>query len=125
MATLVETEAGQALSDLKLCLPGLRALLVLSSGGELLDHAATSPEFNPHSFADEHATLLRIAQHTLQETGLGSLKEQILLADAASIVAVRLSPDRFAVFVCSPQVHIGRVRYEIKRGLLYSSLANL
>jgi hypothetical protein len=29
------------------------------------------------------------------------------------------------VIVCSPDEHLGRLRYELKRSLLYSTLSNL
>jgi hypothetical protein len=36
-----------------------------------------------------------------------------------------LPRDRYAVFVCAPDEHLGRLRYELKRSLLYSTLSNL
>jgi len=121
----MKSEAGRFFSSLREKLPGLRAFVLLSPEGEPLGHAAVDPGFDPQAFAAEYATLLRIAQHTLDETGMGDLQEQVLTSVTSLIVIRRFPRDRFGVFVCSPEEHLGRLRYELKRCLLYSSLSNL
>ena len=117
--------AGEVFLELRPLLPGLQALVILGAAGELLGSASAAPSFNAENFASEHATLLRIAQHTLLDTGMGDLQEQILISTAALIVLQRLNSDRFAVLVFPPDEPIGRLRFELKRCLLYSQLSNL
>jgi predicted regulator of Ras-like GTPase activity (Roadblock/LC7/MglB family) len=121
----VSSEAGQFFNALRDRLPGIRALILLSPSGELLEYASNSPGFDASAFASEHATLLRIAQHTLQDMGLGVLQEQVLISSGSLILVRRLSGNRFAVAVCAPDIHLGRLRYELKRCLLYSTPSNL
>jgi hypothetical protein len=56
---------------------------------------------------------------------LGDVQEQILVAASSTVVVERCKPNRIALFLCSPDVQFGRLRYELKRSLLYSTLSNL
>jgi predicted regulator of Ras-like GTPase activity (Roadblock/LC7/MglB family) len=128
----VKSAAGQFFSALREKLPGIRAFFLLGAGGELLAHASEDRRIiaaGADMFASEYATLLRIAQSALRDTGMGELQEQILTS-ATSTLVLHCIPkngvtDRVAVFVCSPDEHLGRLRYELKRSLLYSTLSNL
>jgi len=106
-------------------LPGLRAFFLLGAGGELLAHVAGDSRIDLEAFAAEYAMLLRIAQSASSDTGMGELQEQTLTTATSIILLHRLPKDRFGVFVCSPDEHLGRLRYELKRSLLYSTLSNL
>jgi predicted regulator of Ras-like GTPase activity (Roadblock/LC7/MglB family) len=100
------------------------ALVVLAPGGQIVGQAA-APEFQAGNFASELATLLRIAQHAVLDSGMGELQEQILIAKGATTILQRVSPDRFIILVFPPDESVGRLRYELKRGLLYSTFSNL
>ena len=131
----MKSAAGQFFSALREKLPGIRAFFLLGAGGELLAHASEDRRIDSVGaagadlFASEYATLLRIAQSALRDTGMGELQEQILTSATSTLVLHCLTRnnvvDRVAVFVCSPDEHLGRLRYELKRSLLYSTLSNL
>ena len=106
-------------------LPGVRALFVLSADGELLDCAAEESGIDVSALASEYATLLRIVQRMSIDTGMGDFEEQILIHPSSQIVVRRLPKNRFAVCVCSLREHLGRLRYELRRCLLYSTFSNL
>ena len=53
------------------------------------------------------------------------IQEQTLTSASSLILLHRLPNNRFGVFLCSPDEHLGRLRYELKRSLLYSTLSNL
>jgi predicted regulator of Ras-like GTPase activity (Roadblock/LC7/MglB family) len=91
----------------------------------VLDSASVEPDLDLTLLASEFATLLRIVDHTSKDTGLGDLREQILIATTSMTLIQHLPKDRFAVFVCAPDEHLGRLRYELRRSLLYSTLSNL
>jgi predicted regulator of Ras-like GTPase activity (Roadblock/LC7/MglB family) len=120
----VKSEAARFFSMMREKLPGLRAFFLLGPGGELLAHVGGDP-VDPEAFAAEYAMLLRIAQSASNDTGMGELQEQILTTVTSIILLHRFPKDRFGVFVCSPEEHLGRLRYELKRSLLYSTLSNL
>jgi predicted regulator of Ras-like GTPase activity (Roadblock/LC7/MglB family) len=124
----VKSAAGLFFNAMREKLPGLRAFFLLGSGGELLAHVSEDRRVDSAGaevFASEYATLLRIAQSASRDTGMGDLQEQILATATSLIVIHCFSRDRVAVFVCSPDEHLGRLRYELKRSLLYSSLSNI
>jgi predicted regulator of Ras-like GTPase activity (Roadblock/LC7/MglB family) len=120
-----ETRCQAVLSQLREILPGVRAFLVLGPGGKVLDSSSVQPDLDLAVLASEFATLLRIVEHTSMDTGLGELREQILIASTSMTLIQNLPKGRFAVFVCAPDEHLGRLRYELKRSLLYSTLSNL
>jgi hypothetical protein len=64
-------------------------------------------------------------EHTSVDTGLGDVRQQILVASTSMTLIQHLPKGRFAVFVSQPDEHLGRLRYELKRSLLYSTLSNL
>jgi predicted regulator of Ras-like GTPase activity (Roadblock/LC7/MglB family) len=113
------------LSALREALPSIKAFFVLGAAGELLDGAATEPTVDLATIAGEYATLLRIIERTSKDAGLGDMQEQILLSSSSLTVILHLPNESFAVFMCAPGESIGRLRYELKRSLLYSSLSNL
>jgi predicted regulator of Ras-like GTPase activity (Roadblock/LC7/MglB family) len=113
------------LSALREALPGIKAFFVLGTSGELLDGAASEPALDVTAVASEYATLLRIVERTSKDAGMGDMQEQILISSTSLTLVLHLPNDSFAVFMCSPGESIGRLRYELKRSLLYSSLSNL
>ena len=121
----MKAELGRFFSAMREKLPGIRAVFLLDAGGELLAHVVHGPPVDIETFASEHAMLLRIAQSASRDSGMGELEEQTLTSATATVFFHRLPKDRFAVFVCSPDEHLGRLRYELKRSLLYSTLLTL
>jgi predicted regulator of Ras-like GTPase activity (Roadblock/LC7/MglB family) len=120
-----EARCRAVLSALREILPGVRAFLVLGPGGKVLDSSSVAPELDLPRLASEFDTLLRIVEHTSMDTGLGDVREQILVASTSMTLIQHLPKGRFAVFVCAPDEHLGRLRYELRRSLLYSTLSNL
>jgi predicted regulator of Ras-like GTPase activity (Roadblock/LC7/MglB family) len=112
------------LSSLRETLPGIRAFLLLGADGRLLDSSAAVSEFDIPSLASEFATLLRIIEHSSVDAGMGDLREQIFISSVMMTLVQHLPKGRFAIFLCSPDEHLGRLRYELRRSLLYSSLSN-
>ena len=123
--TLREGRIRQVLSALRKNLPGIRALFVLSAKGELLDWAVEEPRVDIRAVASEHATLLRIIQRTSIDTGMGDFEEQILITSSSQVIFRRLPDDSFAVCVCSSSEQLGRLRYELRHCLLYSTFSSL
>jgi predicted regulator of Ras-like GTPase activity (Roadblock/LC7/MglB family) len=120
-----EARCQAILSALREILPGVRAFLILGSDGKVQDSSSVDASLDLSVLASEFATLLRIVEHTSIGTGLGELREQILFSSASMTLIQHLPRNRFAVFLCAPDEHLGRLRYELKRSLLYSSLSNL
>ena len=113
------------LSELREILPGIKAILVFGPDARLLDSATTDPGLDTAFLASEYATLLRIVERTSIDTGMGDVRQQILISTSSMVLVQHLPRNRVAVFVCSPDEHLGRLRYELKRSLLYSTFSNL
>jgi predicted regulator of Ras-like GTPase activity (Roadblock/LC7/MglB family) len=99
--------------------------MVLGPHAELLDCASIDLKVDTSVLASEYATLVRIVARTSIDTGMGDLLQQVLISSTSMVVFQNLPRGRVAVFVCSPDEHLGRLRYELKRSLLYSTLSNL
>jgi predicted regulator of Ras-like GTPase activity (Roadblock/LC7/MglB family) len=120
-----ESRCRTVLSKLRETLPGIKAVIILGSDGELRDSAATEPGLDASALASEYAMLLRIGERTSHDTGMGAVHEQILISSSSMVLIQHLPNGRFAIFVCAPDEHLGRLRYELRRSLLYSTLSNL
>ena len=120
-----ESRCRTVLSTLREALPGIKAVIILGPDGDLRDYAATDPALDASVLASEYATLLRIGERTSRDTGMGEVREHILISASSMILVHHLSNGRFAIFVCAPDEHLGRLRYELTRSLLYSTLSNL
>jgi predicted regulator of Ras-like GTPase activity (Roadblock/LC7/MglB family) len=111
-------------NTLKARAPGVKALVVFGPHGSRLGWAASDPQFTTEAFAVEFAMFLRIASSTAEDTGIGDIEEHILVTPAALVIMRRLPENQFAVLVSSTDEHLGRLRYELKRSLLYSPFFN-
>ena len=99
----------------------MQALVLLGPDGGLLGHASADPHFDSDTFVSEYATFLRIARRTAEDTAMGDPEEYILVSSPGLILVRRLPEDHFAVLVSSAEGQVGRLRYELKRSLLYST----
>jgi len=68
--------------------------------------------------AAEFTSLLRSAQRTGKDTGLGHLRELVITLDSAVIVMRLLSPEYFVVLAISPEGNLGRARFELRKAEL-------
>ena len=99
----------------------MQALVLLGPDGSLIAHAADNAHFSSDTFVSEYATFLRIARRTAEDTAMGDPEEYILVSAPGLILMRRLPEGHFAVLVSSPEGQVGRLRYELKRSLLYST----
>lgn len=90
-----------------------------------MDSSSVDPHLDVALLASELATLLRIVDHSARDAGMGDLREQILISSLSMTLVRHLPKGRFAIFICTPDEHLGRLRYELKRSLLYSTFSHL
>ena len=114
-----------AFSEVHEKLPGLKAFFILSPGGTLVDCVTDDSKFDVRTFAAEYGTVLRLLLRAFKDSGVGEVQEELLITTSCLIFVQHFPNGQFAVSICSPGEHSGRVRYELKRSLLYSSLSNL
>lgn len=111
----MQASIGQLFNSLRDKVPELKAVIFIGPAGQFEVHSSPDFSFDAESFAAEHATLFRIARRTAEDTAMGDALEQILISEKAILVARRFGTDDVAVFVCSADQHLGRLRYEIRR----------
>jgi predicted regulator of Ras-like GTPase activity (Roadblock/LC7/MglB family) len=75
-------------------------------------------EANLDVAAAEFTSLVRSAQRTAGDTGLGSLREIVIGLDKATVVMRMLSEEYFLVLALSPEGNIGRGRFELRKAEL-------
>ena len=80
----------------------------------VVEHVADDPTLNLETIAEEYATLLRIAERALEDSGAGGLVEKILVSEQSVVIARSVSPDHYLILLCGAQDQIGRARYELK-----------
>ena len=68
--------------------------------------------------AAEFTSLIRNAQRAGNDTGLGSLREMVLLLDGAAVVMRLLSREYFLVLAIKPDGNMGRGRFELRKAEL-------
>ena len=68
--------------------------------------------------AAEFTSLIRNAQRAGNDTGLGSLREMVLLLDRAAVVMRLLSREYFMVLAVKPDGNLGRGRFELRKAEL-------
>lgn len=75
-------------------------------------------EANLDVAAAEFTSLVRNAQRSGSETGLGNLKELVVSLENGVLAMRVLSRDYFVVLALSPEGNLGRGRYELRKAEL-------
>jgi predicted regulator of Ras-like GTPase activity (Roadblock/LC7/MglB family) len=75
-------------------------------------------EANLDVAAAEFTTLVRSAQRTSNDIGLGNLRELVVSLDSAIVMMRLLGRDYFVVLALSPEGNLGRGRYELRKAEL-------
>ena len=89
-------------------------MALVSLDGSIVEEVITDPALDPDTLS-EFATLLRIAQHTSEDTAAGQLTETSWTADRSLVLARRASPETFLILVGEPGLRIGFARYLLRR----------
>src|SRR5262245_19734178 len=92
----------------------IQAVILVGSHG-LVDYVADDLSLNVETIAEEYATLLRIAQSAAEDSGAGSLVENVLVSEQSVMIARSVSPDRYLILLSRAQDQIGRARYELRQ----------
>jgi predicted regulator of Ras-like GTPase activity (Roadblock/LC7/MglB family) len=108
LANIIERTEG-SLGALIMGLDGIAVEKIISEAGN---------EANLDVAAAEFTSLVRGAQRTGNEIGLGKLKELVITLDSAIIMMRLLGRDYFVVLALSTEGNLGRGRYELRKAEL-------
>lgn len=111
----MDSTVEQLFNSLRTKIPDLKASLLIAADGAFSVHAMPGFVFDAEVFAAEHGMLFRIARRTAEDTAMGNAQEQILISEKAIVIARRTGAEDIVIFVCGPDEHLGRLRYEARR----------
>jgi predicted regulator of Ras-like GTPase activity (Roadblock/LC7/MglB family) len=112
---LPETTFREMVEQLRNNVIGVRAIVLVAPDGQVPFYFADDPTFRVETFTPEYAMLLRIASHTSDDVGFGSLAEHIAVSELRLTIARRLPSNSFLVLVSDRLDQLGRARYEMRR----------
>ena len=81
-------------------LKGFQALALVSLDGGVVEQLTADSTLNPDTLS-EFATILRIAQHTSEDTAAGQLTEMSWTADRSLVLARRVAGESFLILAGS------------------------
>jgi len=110
----IETRFHQIVAKLRRSVKEIQAVLLAGPSG-LMDYIVDDPAMKVDTLGEEYATLLRIARSSSEDSGAGSLVENILVSEKSVMIARRVTPDHYLILVSSSACHLGRARYELKQ----------
>ncbi len=108
LESIVERTEG-SLGALIMGLDGIAVEKVLGEAGN---------EANLDVAAAEFTSLVRSAQRSGSDIGLGKLRELVVSLDNAIVIMRLLGHDYFVVLALSPEGNLGRGRYELRKAEL-------
>jgi predicted regulator of Ras-like GTPase activity (Roadblock/LC7/MglB family) len=96
---------------------GSHGALIMGTDGIAVEKvlAEAGKDGNLDVAAAEFTSLVRGAQRTGNDLGLGSLREVIVSLDSATVIMRLLSRDYFIVLALSPEGNLGRGRFELRK----------
>ena len=108
LESIVESTEG-SLGALIMGLDGIAVEKVIGEAGN---------EANLDVAAAEFTSLVRSAQRTGNDIGLGSLRELMVSLNSAILIMRLIGRDYFVVLALTPEGNIGRGRYELRKAEL-------
>ena len=102
------------------CTEGSLGALIMGLDGIAVEKVIgeAGNEANLDVAAAEFTSLVRAAQKSGNDIGLGKLKELVVSLDSAIVMMRLLGHDYFVVLALNPEGNVGRGRYELRKAEL-------
>ncbi|MDX6693724.1 MAG: hypothetical protein QOF02_1327 [Blastocatellia bacterium] len=99
---------------------GAVGALIMGTDGIAVEKvmSAEANEDNLDVAATEFTSLVRNAQRTGNDTGLGGVRELVVTLDSATVIMRLFSREYFVVLAIKPEGNFGRGRYELRKAEL-------
>jgi predicted regulator of Ras-like GTPase activity (Roadblock/LC7/MglB family) len=108
------TTFGDALQRIAGQVPEAEVLMVIGTDGIPIDRLAVRPGPDVEAVAAEHTTLLRASLSTAGDTGLGELRELVVVTERMTTLLVAITPEYFLFAALSPGAVLGRARFALR-----------
>jgi predicted regulator of Ras-like GTPase activity (Roadblock/LC7/MglB family) len=107
---------GQTIETIMRKVEGATAALVVGMDGFVIEQQCVPDHaLSIEAIAAETASLIREAEASSQDLGLGALTETNLKTDRYYLLTQRITPDYFICLVISVDGNFGRARFELRK----------
>ena len=110
----IKAKFREVLAKLRTSVADIQALILVGPEG-VVDYVLDDPSLNLETIAGEYATLLRIARSASEDSGSGSLVENIVVSEKSIMVARSVVGEHYLILLARSQDQLGRARYELKQ----------
>lgn len=114
MQNSIQAKFREVLAKLRASVTDIQALILVGPEG-VIDYMLDDASLNLETIAGEYATLLHIARSASEDSGSGSLVENIVVSEKSIMIARTVRPEHYLILLARSQDQIGRARYELKQ----------
>ena len=114
MQNLLQPKFREVLAKLRTTVTDIQALILVGPEG-VIDYTLDDTSLNLETIAGEYATLLHIARSASQDSGSGSLVENIVVSEKSIMIARTVTSEHYLILLARSQNQLGRARYELKQ----------
>jgi predicted regulator of Ras-like GTPase activity (Roadblock/LC7/MglB family) len=110
----IKAKFREVLAKLRTSVADIQALILVGPEG-VVDYVLDDTSLNLETIAGEYATLLHIARSASQDSGSGSLVENIVVSEKSIMIARSVVGEHYLILLARSQDQLGRARYELKQ----------
>jgi predicted regulator of Ras-like GTPase activity (Roadblock/LC7/MglB family) len=110
----IKAKFRDVLARLRTSVTDIQALILVGPEG-VVDYVLDDTSLNLETIAGEYATLLHIARSASEDSGSGSLVENIVVSEKSIMIARSVAAEHYLILLARSQDQLGRARYELKQ----------
>ncbi len=114
MEEAIKAKFRDILARLRTSVTDIQALILVGPEG-VVDYVLDDTSLNLETIAGEYATLLHIARSASEDSGSGSLVENIVVSEKSIMIARSVAAEHYLILLARSQDQLGRARYELKQ----------
>ena len=114
MEDAIKAKFRDVLARLRNSVTDIQALILVGPEG-VVDYVLDDTSLNLETIAGEYATLLHIARSASEDSGSGSLVENIVVSEKSIMIARSVAAEHYLILLARSQDQLGRARYELKQ----------
>jgi predicted regulator of Ras-like GTPase activity (Roadblock/LC7/MglB family) len=110
----IKAKFREVLAKLRTSVAEIQALILVGPEG-VVDYVLDDTSLNLETIAGEYATLLHIARSASEDSGSGSLVENIVVSEKSIMIARSVVREHYLILLARSHDQLGRARYELKQ----------
>ena len=110
----IKAKFREVLAKLRTSVADIQALILVGPEG-VVDYVLDDTSLNLETIAGEYATLLHVARSASEDSGSGSLVENIVVSEKSIMIARSVVGEHYLILLARSQDQLGRARYELKQ----------